>query len=229
MPAPAFRSASSADTASPTVCAVPAGVQAGDLLVAFAGAQAGTDVPEIDIPDGWTQYENWGEQWTDQPSWISLHAFLRVATANEPASYVFTSELAPHIRVAILAYKWVGEVYSVWTVGTATQDDSPTTPAVQPDADGIVVAGVIDGGDGIITAEASWTQRASLSSFAVGDRRGLAWEDIPQTVWPDDFGMPPSIGIAMQIPAGIIPPPIPGAAWTATGITNGAYPAVGVA
>lgn len=207
-----FRSVATNDAAPPMSCPAPAGVQPGDYLLAFAGGQSNAGAPTIDVPAGWTQIEQ--QVWLNNPSgrWVSLAFFKRVATDAEPASYAFTSALAAHIRVAILAYARVDtSAVSSWATAIVNQTTSPETAAITTQVDNtLLVAAVIDGGAGTITAEASWTQRASLSSFAVGERLVGPVADVDETVWPDNAGLAPCIGLTVPLAPS---PNVIGRAW----------------
>lgn len=72
-----------AASAAEITCNVPAGVQNGELLVAFVGALASAASPDIDTPAGWNliRHDTIGNQ--------HARSFWRIAS-SEPASYTFT-------------------------------------------------------------------------------------------------------------------------------------------
>jgi hypothetical protein len=90
---------SSAGTGAVTVN-VPAGVQAGDMMLAIIEQPGITST--VNLPSGWTQlYQADSGAGT---SWRRQIAFYKVASASEPASYTFTSN-ATDLTAAISVYR----------------------------------------------------------------------------------------------------------------------------
>jgi unsaturated chondroitin disaccharide hydrolase len=100
----AFRSASSASNAGATTLVIgpPAGVAAGDVLVAGIGARG---TPMIGAPAGWTLVRQ-----EANGSTLRQALFVHVASFSEPASYTFTFSSAQSAAASIVAYSGVDPV-----------------------------------------------------------------------------------------------------------------------
>lgn len=81
--------------------ATPAGVVAGDVLLAHLANRNHIDA-EITPPAGWTLVRTDMSSWTIR-GWI----FVRVATAGEPATHTFTSSVASYLVANVVAYAGV--------------------------------------------------------------------------------------------------------------------------
>jgi hypothetical protein len=105
-------------------CNVPSGVSNGDFLVAQIAKFGSSTTNENLVPDGWTEFYRGNNGST------SANMICYRWANNEPASYVFTSELSTAARVAIM---------SAWTGVNATNpihaSNSSTTIGLTPSLD----------------------------------------------------------------------------------------------
>jgi hypothetical protein len=108
--APVVVSSSVAEAATGTTVTVPvpAGTTAGHFMVAALGQKGTGTVPEV---AGWTK------QNFDSSTSVGVQVFTRWATANEPASYTFTSGTTDVVTV---------EIVTLSGVNTTTPLDVPT-------------------------------------------------------------------------------------------------------
>lgn len=104
----------------------PAGVNAGDLLVAFVACTQGTTV---DTPAGWSLI---GDQYSADEYTVRLTAYARIAQAGDPASWTWSNGPSAIYRGIMLRYTgnsiygYVGSEYTVY------QNAGAGSPAVVP-------------------------------------------------------------------------------------------------
>ena len=98
-----------ANNNSPLTLNVPAGVQAGDLLIAQVGYER-TMATSVPTPAGWTRHVD-----RDNGTIYGQVIFYRWATASEPASYTIPhASGAASISGTLLAYRGVGASRRCW-------------------------------------------------------------------------------------------------------------------
>lgn len=101
----------------------PAGTKDGDLLLAFVGNSVGTTSSTNQLtPSGWTSVTSVNFSKT------RLHCFYKVAGASEPATYTFSTAIAPTYHL--------GEIHRLVGVNTSSPIDASITSTVsQSDLD----------------------------------------------------------------------------------------------
>ncbi len=125
-------SSSTATDGGPTtqiVVPVPAGVVAGDTMVAGVTTRG---TPTITVPAGWTQVASQANGTTSRTT-----VFRRVATAAEPASYTFTWTGNQKAAAGIVAYAGVDPANPVDVTATSTGASSTTHTAPSVTTTGI--------------------------------------------------------------------------------------------
>ena len=115
-----------ANNNSPLTLNVPAGVQAGDLLIAQVGYER-TMATSVPTPAGWTRHVD-----RDNGTIYGQVIFYRWATASEPASYTIPhASGAASISGTLLAYRGVASVSPVLANnGTVAAGTTLTAPSI---------------------------------------------------------------------------------------------------
>jgi hypothetical protein len=104
----------------------PAGVIAGDLLLAQITYEKGSDAPVTGVPAGWTLVRR-----TDRLSDIGQAIYSRVATGAEPASYAWSFSQAVKAAGGISRYSGVDPVNPiVASSGAGGDSNTLTAPGV---------------------------------------------------------------------------------------------------
>ena len=153
---PTFVGLTSASVGGPALCsndsvvvAVPAGVQAGDLLLAFVTSQADSTVSQASFVSQGTAAESSGLG----VDTVRTTVLTRVATGSEPATYTFSRTspgvicLPRTLRVVLLAYRGAsgidgGAIVSQVSPGSATSPQpSPSAPTSGPNRTVLRLAG----------------------------------------------------------------------------------------
>jgi N,N-dimethylformamidase beta subunit-like protein/uncharacterized protein DUF4082/cadherin-like protein/Big-like domain-containing protein/purple acid phosphatase-like protein len=133
----AFRAAGAAhnDTASTLALPVPAGVLAGDLMLASVAARG---APATTAPDGWTLLRN-----DANGTQLRLITYYRIASGAEPASYKWVFSAARSAAGGIVAYSGVDTIHPVdLAAGRANlSSKSITAPSVTTRANGVLLVG----------------------------------------------------------------------------------------
>jgi hypothetical protein len=167
-----FRSATSAQNPTATTLTIntPAGVQAGDVMVAGIGIRG---APTVATPAGWTLIR------TDAAGTYTTQAlYYRVATATEPASYTWSFSGSVPAAGGISAYQGVNTTAPV-NVSAGTGQNVDTTSIVAPSVTttvaGAEVVGFFSiGGNNSITPPAGMTERGEANSSAGSNH--VTWE-----------------------------------------------------
>lgn len=176
-----FRAASSANTGSGTATSVtvtkPAGVVAGDVMI--AAVTLGSTTPTITAPTGWTLVRT-----QVNGTAIRTSVYSKVAGAAEPVSYVFSFSAASRAAAAVSAYTGVDTTapVAVNTGGTnasATAQVAPTATTTSTNQQVIRVWGAK--ASVTFTPPAGITERADVRATGTGSV-GLAVGDASQPV-----------------------------------------------
>jgi hypothetical protein len=166
----AFRAASSNTSTAALTLAVPAGVQAGDVMVAqVAMRSAGT----VAAPAGWTAVRN-----DSSGTQISSFIYYKVAGAVEPSSYAWTTT-ASRTAGGIAAYSGVSTTNPVdvssGTNGSSTSLDAPSVTTTI--ANDMLVGFWTARQQSVSGTPASMTQRWSVTSGGGASAVGAAAAD----------------------------------------------------
>src|SRR5581483_3216441 len=158
------RSASSAQNPTATTLSIPrpAGVVAGDVMVAGVGIRG---APAVTAPAGWTLIRR------DVAGTYTTQAlYYRVVTAGEPASYLWSFSASVPAAGGIAAYQGVDTATPVDVSVGAGQNVNTTSivaPSVTTTVPGTRVVGFFSiGGTNSISPPAGMTERAEASSTA---------------------------------------------------------------
>ncbi len=133
-PVVTFRSASSAvnTVATTLVLPKPAGVVAGDALLAVVDAQG---APAVTAPAGWALVRS--DSATSATPSVGQSVYVHIAGASEPASYTFTLAAARGAAGGILAYDNVDNANPIdahsGAVGAGTSIAAPAVTTSGPD------------------------------------------------------------------------------------------------
>ena len=167
-----FRSASSAQNPTATSLTInrPAGVVAGDVMVAGVGIRG---APVVTAPAGWTWIR------TDAAGTSTTQAIYdRVVTASEPASYTWSFSKSVPAAGGISDYQGVNNAAPVNVSAGAGQNSNTTSivaPSVTTTVAGAEVVGFFSvGGANSITPPTGMTERGEASSTAGSSR--VTWE-----------------------------------------------------
>jgi hypothetical protein len=146
--------------ANKLVIPVPAGVQAGDVIVAVVDVKA---APAVATPAGWTLVSN-----TVNGSSFRQLVFWRVATGAEPASYQWTYGENRAATGAMLAYSGVSTAAPVETFSAGLGASTTITgPSVNASLAGATVIGAFGiNADSTIAPPAGMTERGEIVSAA---------------------------------------------------------------
>lgn len=170
----AYRSGQTGLFTSSTVqgsVSTPAGVLAGDVLVAFLSINGNSTVT-ITPPTGWTKIANGSVS----GGYSSLWAFYKVATASEPTSYTFTASTGSQWAIAVEAWSngntsMPVDVYAVGPGGSGSTVDAPSVTTTLPND--AVIGAYAQNYSSSFTLPAKMTARLSRggpnASIAVGD------------------------------------------------------------
>lgn len=161
---PTFRSI--ATTTNGTTVARPAGVVAGDFLLAALEYDA--DPLVITPPAGWTLVR---DQLAAAGTPDAYHALVysHVATASEPASYTFGSPAGTYVDVQVAAYTGATAVDTV--ASTAVTGASISAPSITTSrANERLVVIFIDFAGGSWTTASGMTRRSNFDSNSLQDQ-----------------------------------------------------------
>jgi hypothetical protein len=177
LPPISFVGASSgANNNSPLTLTVPAGVQAGDLLIAQVGYER-TGATSVPTPAGWTRHVD-----RDNGTIYGQVILYRWATASEPASYTIPhASGAASISGTLLAYRDVASVSPLMANnGTVATGTTLTAPSITPPAGcGRLVAFYGLWNTATLTTPTGMTQRATAINTEVDwNSRVLAADEI---------------------------------------------------
>jgi acid phosphatase type 7 len=159
-----LRGASSAvnPTATSLVLPAPAGVQAGDVMIAQVDVRGG---PTITPPAGWSTIRV-----DSNPTQMKAAAYYRVATASEPSSYTWTFSTSQAASGGIAAYVGVNTSTPIDTSSSAqatTGTTSITAPSVTTAGIGEMIVGLYTStGVGTVTPPAGTSERWDVNSTA---------------------------------------------------------------
>jgi hypothetical protein len=158
---PTFRSVNTAanQTASTLAVPAPAGVAAGDVLLAAISVRG---QPTITAPSGWTRVRLESASSTMQQA-----VYVRVAGSSEPASYTWTFSSAQAAAGTILAYSGVDRSQPVGAssgrvLSNTASLAAPSVTAVSTNA--VLVGFYGSPGATSITAPAGMTERSDVAS-----------------------------------------------------------------
>jgi hypothetical protein len=164
---PSFRSASTVTNG--TTVTKPAGVAAGDLLLATLEVDA--DPATVSGPAGWTKLlDTVGAPGTG--SAFHTQVWWKLAGASEPASYAWTVSGGPWVDIGLLAYTGVNQTspIDVSSGRNAGTTSAPVTDAVTTTgANEMVVALFVNFDSGTWTAGSGMTRRYDFDSNEAQD------------------------------------------------------------
>ena len=175
----AFRAASSAQNPTGTTLTInrPAGVVAGDVMVAGVGIRG---APTVTPPAGWTLIRR-DAAGTDTTQAL----YSRVVTGGEPASYVWSFSSSVPAAGGIVDYQGVDTTTPVDVSGAAVQTTASTSilaPSVTTTGAGDRVVGFFAiSGTNSITPPAGMTERGEASSSAGSSHTTWEGSDFTQT------------------------------------------------
>jgi hypothetical protein len=153
-----FRAASSAvnTVATTLVLPQPAGVVAGDAMLAVVDAQG---APGVTAPVGWTLVRT--DNSTSASPSVGQTTFVHIAGAAEPASYTFTLSAARGAAGGIVAYAGVDGANPIEaSSGAVAAASSVTAPAVTTTGTGRMIVGLFGvAPDRTVTPPAGMTER----------------------------------------------------------------------
>jgi hypothetical protein len=163
MPAPVFRAASGATGLNSVYLTTPAGVVAGDVLVAHVSNRDNWSMP---TPAGWTplRRDNNGTQ-------LQAAVFWRVATASEPAGVTFTLTGASNTQMVggNLAYSGARTTNPVGVSGVTTgTGTTATTPSVTTTVANTFLVQIVVKRQEALPAPTGTTSRGSLLAAGPG-------------------------------------------------------------
>lgn len=163
MTAPQFRAASAGTTAAGSVVInKPAGVVETDVMLACIVSTAGSNIPVITPPSGWTAgaADHRHATGTD----VCTASFSKKAGASEPSTYTFTNSIAFATSGVISAYINAGLPANVTGVGTgdSTTLITPSITTTVNDCTVVLMYGHQQSAN--ITADASTTERSETAS-----------------------------------------------------------------
>jgi hypothetical protein len=165
--APVFRS--QASVTNGTTVNKPAGVAAGDLLLATMEVDA--DPATVTGPAGWTRLmDTVGGGGTSMA--YHTQVWWKLAGASEPASYTWTVSGAPWIDIGLLAYRNVNQAnpFDVFSGRDAGTTRTPTTDSVTTTGvNELVVALFVNFESGSWTAGSGMTRRYNFDSNVAQD------------------------------------------------------------
>src|SRR2546423_874473 len=151
---------------------VPAGVQANDVLIAsiFAGDYAGSSLPAVGAPSGWTLVRQ-----VSHGTAALLQIYSRTATASDAGTtYSWTTNIWVGSTSSLVAYTGVSTADPV--VDASAAQDNPSaaatysTPAVTTSAAGDLVLATYAGYNNVSSPTTGWstptgmTQRVFLNN-----------------------------------------------------------------
>jgi chitodextrinase len=158
----AMRAASfAATTATTLVIPVPAGTQAGDVMLAVV---ADRGQPNVVAPSGWSNVRK-DQNSTTMGQWI----FVKVAGSAEPASYTFTLSASQAAAGGILSYTGVNTSSPIDTSGGQSNASSMavTAPSITTSVPNALVVGFFGiASAATITAPAGMSERGEQASTA---------------------------------------------------------------
>ncbi len=146
-------------TANNLVIPKPAGVVAGDVLIAVFDVKVH---PTVTAPSGWTLTSA-----NSNGSELTQRIYTKVAGTAEPASYQWSYDETRAASGGILAYRGVSTTAPIAIVGTVGRATSTaiTAPSVTTSFDGAVVLGAFGINNGSsITQPAGMTERGEIAS-----------------------------------------------------------------
>lgn len=155
---------------------VPAGTQAGDVMVAFVGNYYNISSPTITPPSGWTQQ---GATQNPGSTNRTVAMYTRVAGASEPASYTWTFSGATINSVTIISLRHVSNSTPVNTAatfnvaaGTAVTNVSMSMTPSSPNC-AVVSCVWVSGAEGSFSLSAAFTSGATVLTNAAA---GVAYD-----------------------------------------------------
>jgi fibronectin type 3 domain-containing protein len=177
-----FRSASSAANAVATTLVLPkpAGVVAGDALLAVVDAQG---APVVTPPAGWTLVR--ADTSTSVSPTLGQSVYVYIAGASEPASYTFTLATARGAAGGILAYDNVDNANPIDVhSGAAASASAVTAPAVTTTGPDRMIVGIFGiAPSRTVTPPAGMTERFQVSaSTTAGEKVTSEATDVAQPV-----------------------------------------------
>jgi hypothetical protein len=158
----------------------PAGVAAGDVLIAVLGTRAGDAL--MSVQTGWTLINNgsWGSPLMDS------YVFYRVATASE-SSYTFTSSSSSKMAVVAMAYSGVDTINPVDAQNNQVNSTASTTmtaPSITTtQLNTKLIAAYTSASSGTVTAGSGMTlqgQTTSSGGGQAGSKVTVGAQDITQ-------------------------------------------------
>jgi hypothetical protein len=163
VPGPVYRAATGASGVNSVYLTTPAGIAAGDLLIAHVSNRDSWPMP---TPAGWTliRRDSNGTQ-------VQAAVFWRVATASEPAGVTFalTGSSTTELVGGILAYSGVSTTSPVNASGVSTGSGATaTTPSVTTTARNTHLLQIVAKRQEALPAPTGTTSRGSLLSGSSG-------------------------------------------------------------
>jgi hypothetical protein len=166
-PVPTFRS--QASVTNGTTVTKPAGVAAGDLLLATMEIDA--DPTTVTGPAGWTKLlDTVGAPGTSMA--YHTQVWWKLAGASEPASYSWTVSGTPWVDIGLLAYRNVNQTnpFDVFSGRDAGTTRTPTTDSVTTTgANELVVALFVNFNSGTYSPGSGMTERYDFDSNEAED------------------------------------------------------------
>jgi hypothetical protein len=163
LPAASVRSVSTHESGSTGAFNVsaPAGVQAGDLMVAFHTNDFGF-LSQMGVPTGGSQWEPLGE--VTLPNFCNTKVWWKVA-GSEPGTYGFTQADNADAVVAIVAVEdAAGTVPTIDVLSSSTVSDLVATPSTDPGPARLELRWA--GANSVDTSETTFTAPAGFSELA---------------------------------------------------------------
>lgn len=126
-PMPFAGSSQGIGSSSAVTLPLPAGVAANDVMIAAVHSGWCSQGTAVTAPQGWTliaQTSNTGSGCGSSNTSVQLSTFYKVATANEPAAYIFTGTTTQVYVGSIVAYSGVNTTTPIHAISNFGAQDS---------------------------------------------------------------------------------------------------------
>lgn len=133
--------------ATTAVASLPAGTQAGDLLLAIQATDEDGSLSAMTAPAGWSEIANFS-RFGDVGG---VKVWRKTATASEPSTYEFPDSTSAHCSVVVMALTGHDPTQPIAVSPTFAEGGAATThtaPSVTGEADGLLLTAHIAGTDG---------------------------------------------------------------------------------
>jgi hypothetical protein len=172
VPAPVYRTGTGAIGTNSVYLATPAGIAAGDVLIAHVSNR---DSWPLATPGGWNliRRDSNGTQ-------VQAAVYWRVATASEPAGVTFTLTGASNTQIVggILAYSGVSSTNPVNASGVTTgMGMTATTPSVTTTARNTMLLHIVAKRQEALPAPTGTTSRGSVYGTGAGSLGAVAGDE----------------------------------------------------